>query len=158
MVSTLITSQLLKHISVHLTYSQIFVDRLLNASPNSASAMEFSDLIALHTNWKSDIASHSKSLFETPTSDDPVRLADPATGGSSQQVLELLSFLMNRTEEKECSNCGAKITPEWRRSAEGSIECKVEHSRKLSMMTTVVQEMVKFAELHSMLMFSLTGK
>uniref|UniRef100_A0A0K0DE45 Reverse transcriptase domain-containing protein n=1 Tax=Angiostrongylus cantonensis TaxID=6313 RepID=A0A0K0DE45_ANGCA len=47
---TLIFNQLLKHIPAHLTNTQMFLDRLRTAQPNSAHVMESLDVTALYTN------------------------------------------------------------------------------------------------------------
>ena len=52
----LILTQLLKHVPAHLTNTQMFLDNLRNASPNSAYVMESFDVIALYTNVSNDSA------------------------------------------------------------------------------------------------------
>ncbi|VDM64441.1 unnamed protein product [Angiostrongylus costaricensis] len=53
---TLIFNQLLKHIPAHLTNTQMFLDRLRTAQPNSGCVMESLDVTALYTNVSNDSA------------------------------------------------------------------------------------------------------
>ncbi|VDM61995.1 unnamed protein product [Angiostrongylus costaricensis] len=62
---TLIFNQLLKQIPAHLTNTQMFLDRLRTAQPNSACVMESFDVAALYTNVSNDSA--MQAIFELLT-------------------------------------------------------------------------------------------
>uniref|UniRef100_A0A0K0DIB8 Reverse transcriptase domain-containing protein n=1 Tax=Angiostrongylus cantonensis TaxID=6313 RepID=A0A0K0DIB8_ANGCA len=87
----LILIQLLKHIPVHLTNTQMFLDRLRNAHPNNAYVMESFDVIALYTNVSNDSA--MQAIRELPIQHEG---AINMYGFSIQQLMTLL---------KECLNC-----------------------------------------------------
>ena len=88
---TLIFTQLLKHIPAHLTNTQMFLDRLRNASPNSAYVMESFDVTALYTNVSNDsaIQAINELLIQHEGSINMY-------GFSIRQLMALL---------KECLNC-----------------------------------------------------
>ena len=61
--------QLLRYIPAHLSNTQMFLDNLRSASPNSAYVMESFDVTALYTNVSNDSA--MQAIFELLTQCKP---------------------------------------------------------------------------------------
>uniref|UniRef100_A0A0K0DGA6 Reverse transcriptase domain-containing protein n=1 Tax=Angiostrongylus cantonensis TaxID=6313 RepID=A0A0K0DGA6_ANGCA len=88
---SLILTQLLNHIPAHLTNTEMFLERLRDASPNNACVMESFDLTALYTNVSND--SVMQAIFELLVEHEgKIKMR----GLSIQKLMALL---------KECLNC-----------------------------------------------------
>ncbi|KAJ1359449.1 hypothetical protein KIN20_018192 [Parelaphostrongylus tenuis] len=88
-------SQSLRHIPAHLTSTQMFLNRLRNASPNDAYVMESFDVTAFYANVSNEFAMQGicQPLTEREGTEH-VWLPHPAGNGSLERMPKLFNLQM----------------------------------------------------------------